>query len=375
MSNSTIADVGKRAGCSPATVSRVLNNSGAVSAATREAVLRSARDLGYVGGAAVREKNRTASGRVTGRAVEVVLHCGNPLERLEADGEGVRVDTLESFPGQRYFKSDYRLSSSFHRELIDGVVDELKKWGHKAVVQIAVDLASSDFLNDVNMPDKMGVLLLGEPSPGVKSFCDNCVHPLVLVDILCRSWPDIVTSDNYRGIGLAVKHLAELGHRDIGFVGWSQNATFQERRTGFFAALHEAGLAFRPEWCCEATVHIEEKAIEVAELLARADRPSALVCSNDYQALSVVRAASRVGLSIPRDLSVVGFDDIELSQYVSPALTTIRVPVAEMGRIAVRQLLLASEYRETGVAHDRQGVEVRVRPELVVRESTARPAR
>jgi LacI family transcriptional regulator len=365
--SSTIAEVGKLAGCSPATVSRVLNNSGSVSQKTREAVLRSARDLGYGGGAIMQERKRNGNGRVVGRAVEVILHCGDGVERVAIGREGVEVDSLEQFPSTDYFRPDYRLTNSFHRELISGVVDELNKRGLKAVLQIVPDLSDREFLSDLNQPDKMGVLLLGEPTGGIEQFCDRCTHPLVLVDILCHSWPDVVTTDNAYGMSMAVKHLVSLGHRDIGFVGWSENENFRDRRAGFLMALYDAGIMFRSEWSCEATVHIEDKTIEVAHMLSEPSRPTAIVCCNDFQALSVIRAATRVGLRVPQDLSVVGFDDLELSQFVNPALTTVRVPISEMGRVAVRQLLVSSEYGEMG----QPGVDVRVRPEFVRRESTA----
>jgi LacI family transcriptional regulator len=368
----TIAEVSKLAGCSPATVSRVLNNSGSVSRKTREAVLRSARDLGYAGGIALRERKRANGNLVVGRAVEVILHCGDSVERVAIGREGVEVESLRTFPGPEYFRPDYRLTNSFHRELIGGIVDELNKRGLKAILQIADDLAESEFLSNLNKPDKMGVLLLGEPTGGVEQFCERCFHPMVLVDILCRSWPDVVTIDNAYGMSLAVKHLASLGHRDIGFVGWAENENFRERRAGFIMSLMDMGIAFRPEWSCESTVHIEEKAVEVAQMLSKPSRPTAIVCCNDFQALSVIRAATRLGLRVPQDLSVVGFDDVELSQFVNPALTTIRVPIAEMGRVAVRQLLLSSEFGETAQTGARQpGLDVRIRPEFVRRESTA----
>jgi DNA-binding LacI/PurR family transcriptional regulator len=370
--SSTIADVGKLAGCSPATVSRVLNSSGSVSRKTREAVLRSARDLGYLGGIAIKDRKRANGNRVVGRAVEIVLHCSDGVERLALGREGVEVESLKTFPGSDYFRPDYSLTNSFHRELIGGIVGELSKRGLKAVLQIADNLAEGEFLDDLNSPDKMGVLLLGEPTGDVGQFCQRCIHPLVLVDILHRSWPDVVTIDNAYGMSLAVKHLASLGHRDIGFVGWSENENFRDRRIGFVMSLFDQGIAFRPEWCCESTVHIEEKAVEVAQMLAKSSRPTAIVCCNDFQALSVIRAATRLGLRVPQDLSVVGFDDVELSQFVNPSLTTVRVPIAEMGRVAVRQLLLTSEFGDPASLGERQsGVEVRIRPEFVLRESTA----
>lgn len=370
--SSTIADVGKLAGCSPATVSRVLNNSGSVSRKTREAVLRSARDLGYSGGVAIKDRKRANGNRVAGRAVEIVLHCGDGVERVALGREGVEVESLKTFPGSEYFRADYSLTNSFHRELIGGIVDELGRRGLKTVLQIADNLADGEFLDDLNSPDKMGVLLLGEPTGGIEQFCQRCIHPLVLVDILCRSWPDVVTIDNAYGMSLAVKHLVSLGHRDIGFVGWAENENFRDRRAGFVMSLLDQGIPYRPEWSCESTVHIEEKAIEVAQMLSKQSRPTAIVCCNDFQALSVIKAATRLGLRVPQDLSVVGFDDVELSQFVNPALTTVRVPIAEMGRVAVRQLLLSSEFGDPVSSGGRQpGVEVRIRPEFVKRESTA----
>lgn len=369
----TITRISQSAGCSPATVSRVLNNSGPVSPVTREAVLRHARELGYIKPSAPKGRSQSeVSSRIAGRAVEVVMHWRDPIERIKVGSEGVSVDSLEPFQDRRYFTSGYHLTNSFHREIIDGIVGELQRWGVKAVVEVASDLSSEQFLKDLNAPDKLGVLLLGELTDLVAPFCDNCSHPLVLVDIMHRGWRDVVTIDNFGGSRSAVEHLFELGHRDIGFTGWAGNPAFQDRKAGYIATLFELGLSCKPEWCCEETVHIEEKAEELADLLSSRNRPTALFCSNDFQALSAIKAASKVGLSVPKDLSIVGFDDIELAHFTTPALTTIHVPVAELGRLAARQLVISSEGVGSEKLMGALGSDTRVRTQLVRRESTAR---
>ena len=148
-----------------------------------------------------------------------------------------------------------------------------------------------------------------------------------------------VSAANSSGANQAVRHLLDLGHRRIGALtgptGWLAP---EERRRGYHAALASAGIM--PDPALEvASDFLVEGGVEAAgRLLDAAERPTAIFAFNDNLAIGAMQAARARGLRIPEDLSIVGFDDLEWAQYVTPALTTVRQPLAEMGRMAVSLL-------------------------------------
>jgi DNA-binding LacI/PurR family transcriptional regulator len=228
------------------------------------------------------------------------------------------------------------------------------------------NLLDPALLADINGPDRSGVLLIGEYSNDLAQFVRNCMHPLILVDIMAKGQPDVVTTDNFQGISEAFAHLRQLGHHKIGYIGRCGHV--MERYIAWKLNMAEHGLPIRNDWVYDGYDHIEETAVATAEILKLSDRPTALICANDCYALGVVRAAARLGVSIPQQLSVTGFDDVDFASFVTPPLTTVRVPIQEMGRQAVRQLMIQVK---GGTPTKSRGCHVRLLPELVVRESTA----
>ncbi len=366
----TVTDLGRLAGCSIATVSRVLNNSGAVSPQTREAVLRVVRETEFFVNRARRGGRRVQAKKEAGGVVEIVQHRHSPVEKLSVRQGELRVGPLvsmrESVPPPRSFELN-----SFHRNIVDGAIEELSRWGCRAQIRMNSDLLDPALLADINGSDRSGVLLIGEYSNDLSQFVRHCMHPLVLVDIIGKGRPDVVTTDNFEGIRDAFEHVYSLGHRKIGFVGRRDEiVAMAERFTAFRLMMAERGLPVRREWVYEGYDHIEHTTKAVTEILQQADRPTALMCSNDCYALGVVRSASAMGVSIPGDLSVVGFDDVDFASLITPPLSTVRVPVQEMGRQAVRQLMIQLK---GGSPTKSRGCHVRLLPELVLRESTAPP--
>ncbi|HAU38182.1 MAG TPA: hypothetical protein DCX07_10770 [Phycisphaerales bacterium] len=372
----TVIDVSKTAGCSPATVSRVLNNSGPVSQVVRERVHRAIRQSGYVPKNPPRQPTGRQAVSTHGEVVEaidVVLYRHEPIEPVSIGQDGMQVGPMSNIPSEAMFAPAFRLSNSFYRHIVDGVLEELRRWKSKAVLQISDDLMGKDFLADLNTPEKRGMLLIGEYSPDLGKFVDSCKMPLVLVDLLYDGLPDVVTIDNHGGIASVVEHLVSLGHREIGFVGGAGNPSDHERRSSFTARMLEAGLSVRPEWMSEGSHHIVETTQRVTGLLKRSVRPTALVCCNDWLALGALRAAEQCEMRVPQDLSIAGFDDVDGAMFMSPALTTVRVPTMDLGRHAVRQLMVRCSAGEK--AKSTRGCVLRVRTELVVRQSTGEPPR
>lgn len=163
--------------------------------------------------------------------------------------------------------------------------------------------------------------------------------PVVLMDTPHDRWPGIMTDAEEAG-RLVAAHLLQLGHRAIGFVGPAIDVhAFRQRERGFVKALRAAGVAIRSECWRRATATVAGGRDAMRALLAAPARPTAVFCANDLMAIGALKQCLTAGLVLPRDLSVVGCDDIELSRYVTPELSTVAVPARELGARAARLLL------------------------------------
>jgi LacI family transcriptional regulator len=193
--------------------------------------------------------------------------------------------------------------------------------------------------------------------------------PFVLIDYDDEApGCSVVNASNRRGTRDAIRHLVELGHRRIGFITGRDNVgATHARLAGYRDEMTGAGLAIGPDDIVEGDFLEPRGHAAGLELLSRPDRPTAVFTSSDMAAFGVLRAAEDLGLRVPEDVSVVGFDDLPEAARVNPALTTVRQPLREMGRTAVRQLL--ERLDDPG----RPPVRLALETELVVRGSTAPP--
>jgi LacI family repressor for deo operon, udp, cdd, tsx, nupC, and nupG len=178
-----------------------------------------------------------------------------------------------------------------------------------------------------------------------------------------------VTINNRRAAADATRHLLELGHRDIAYIGGANDFSLsKDRLKGYKSALARAGLKagkgkvhagdFSPVFGYQAA----------ASILAQSRRPTAIFCASDELAIGAMSAAHERGLSVPGDLSIVGFDDIEIAAFGSPPLTTVRQPMAELGRSATRMLLQILGGTRLSDPH------LVLPHELIIRGSTASPS-
>jgi DNA-binding LacI/PurR family transcriptional regulator len=193
--------------------------------------------------------------------------------------------------------------------------------------------------------------------------------PFVVVDPTGEPLHDTpsIGATNWNGGLTATRHLLGLGHRRIAAIGGPAGTLCSRARLdGFRAAMDEAGVPVDPGLVSHGRFHVDEGIERGRALLGRVDRPSAIITGNDLQALGVYQAARELRLHIPEDLSVVGFDDLPVAQWVGPPLTTIRQPLIEMAEAAA-ELVLALDRGEPTQAR------VEFATELVVRESTAPP--
>jgi DNA-binding LacI/PurR family transcriptional regulator len=293
------------------------------------------------------------------------------VEAISVGRGALTVGPLDWLPSSGWQSEGYQLGMSFHRRVVDGAITELTRWRRKAALQFNSNLMDPQFLKEVNKQDKCGVLLVGEYSKDLQAFTESCRQPLVLVDFIHQGPHDVVTIDNLGGISQAFDHIYSLGHRKIGFVGARVEVeAFHERYVAFKMKMADVDLPVNPAWVYSGFEHIEQAAKGMQPILTGTDRPTAFLCANDVYALSVIRAASDLGIFIPRDLSVIGFDDSDVASMVTPSLTTIHVPQDEMGQRAARQLMLSVQMQPPARTF---GCETRVKTSLILRQSTAPP--
>jgi DNA-binding LacI/PurR family transcriptional regulator len=302
----TIRDVADRAGVGLGTVSRVLNDSPAVSDATRRKVLATIEELHYTPNPIAR---RLSLGKTLTIAVIVPFFTRPALvERLR----GIEYTLADSeydlilFNVETTARRDACFRDLPHRERVDGL--------------LIMSLSPRDV--DVDRFLQAGV-------------------PTVLVD----AWhPNLsrVVIDDVAGGRLAIQHLLGLGHRRIAYVSdWLDNpfnfVSSRNRYLGYQQALAEAGLSFRPEYHRQGD-HGRQQAREMAlGLLALPDPPTAIFAASDTQAIGVLEAAHELGLRIPEDLAIVGYDDVEIAEHLG--LTTVRQPLFALGVEGVEMLL------------------------------------
>lgn len=193
--------------------------------------------------------------------------------------------------------------------------------------------------------------------------------PLVFVDVgPARPRVSNIRIDYLHGIRQAVQHLAALRHSHIAFIsGPLRLKSAAARRKAFVTSLQEIGIPVEPGLMVEGDHTIEGGMKGFEELLARGPRPTAVLCSNDMTAIGVMRTSYEKGISIPRDLSLIGFDDVRLAQFVLPPLTTVQMSQAELARLAFDALLQELQ-REAPIP---QGTEYTLQTRLILRQSTA----
>ncbi|MEU4768596.1 substrate-binding domain-containing protein [Actinosynnema sp. NPDC023794] len=258
------------------------------------------------------------------------------------------------------------LNSAWAMEVMRGVVDS-----GLDVVLSSADGRGTSWATDLVQARRAGVLLVTCPiSAAEERVLARAGVPLVHIDPVDAATPDLlsVAATNRAGGTTAVKHLLSLGHRRIGVVGGPRDVLCSRARVdGYRFALGRAGIAFDTALVRHADFTREGGRREADELLRLPDRPTAVFAANDEQALGVVEAARAAGLSVPGDLSVVGFDDLPAARRCTPALTTVRQPLAAMGLRAGWMLA------DLIAGHPPVADRVELATDLVVRDSTAPP--
>lgn len=325
----TIRAVAERAGVSVATVSKVLNERWGVSEETRERVRSAIGELGY-------QASLVAQGLASGRTGIVGI--------LIADFESFAAELMRG-AAEALHHTDYELV--IYSACKPG--QDAVGWERRYLSRLAGTLVD-------------GAILV---TPTIESVNDG--PPVVAVDPLThQSEMPRVFSDNLRGAKLAVEHLIALGHRRIGLLaGREELQSAALRARGYCDALKSAGIPIDESLIKPGGYNPSVALSSAHHLLTRADRPSAIFAASDRAALATYKSAAELGIRIPDELSVVGFDDIPESALAHPGLTTVAQPIRDMGKIAMELLLDKIAQRQVD-----QVVVLPIR--LVIRESTAR---
>lgn len=334
----TIYDIAKKAGVSTATVSRVINGSNhPIKEETRQKILQIARELNY-------RPNAIAKSLAGGKSYTVALLipsitndfytqiCEVIEEKLEEKGYHTYLCNT-----RRSVEKESRYVESLIARQVDGVIfspTRVKPEDNQ------VNLDNIDKLKKHGI----AVVAFGSQFKGVSQIYIN----------------------TYQGALDATRYLISLGHKRIGFIDGLKAGTRKSRRRGYIKALEEFQIEFDPSLVAEGNLEIEDGYSCTLKLLGLKQPPTAILAVNNLMAVGALKAAKDLGLDVPEDLSVIGFDDSMLSKVVDPSLTVIKQPLKEIGEAAVKLLM---DQLEGNKIHDT----IQLQTRMITRESCGNP--
>lgn len=325
-----ILQVAKKARVSTATVSRVLNGSDLVRPATTERVRKAIDELNYV-------RNSSARGLRMGRTQLfglIVSDINNPffpelIDAFEGMAAKQGIDVIFSHTNYDTKRLQHCIRRMVERN-VDGIAVMTSEMDPEALRQVP--------------GNHIALVVLNQPE--IQEIYRN------------------VIVDYSQGFREALGHLNSLGHRDIGFIAGPSNLSSSRRRKrSWETAMKRLKLRVRPEWVVTGDMRVEGGVKAMSALLAEKDRPTAVLTTNDLMAVGALEAASNAGVRIPKDMSLIGFDDLPVAEMVLPRLTTIRLPRREIAAHAFEMLL-------EGLHEGEPTHCATVNPKLVQRKST-----
>lgn len=328
----TIADVAKEAGVSVATVSRVLNKNGPVSPAALEKVNIAISKLNYQPNVWGRRLRRKESRML----LIFVPFISNPfyasiVSGIEDEARSHKYQTMLCITN-----GDKNREREFIELLFDGQAD--------GAISLCTD------------KDDVGISEVAEKVPIVQC-CEFCKNARI----------SHVSIDNFAAAEAVVRYLHSLGHEKIGFIGSVNHfISSEERQKGFEYGMKIAGLSIRKEFMAFADrdYSFQSGITAAKQILCQADRPTALFCISDVLAMGAIRAAEGLGILVSKELSVVGFDDVEYATMLNPMLTTVSQPRYSMGKMSAEMLI-----RQIETGEGQEGIFLDHK--LVIRDSTA----
>lgn len=324
-------DIAKIAGVSSATVSRVINGLNTVRPATAERVRRVIEELKFI-------PNGSATTLKYGRSFTyglIIPDITNPFfPEFIRSFEGILAETNYNMLVATTESQAPRMQKTIHRMLVSQV---------EGIALLASEIETVPI--EAMMHNRVPLVTMDRRLVG-KGLSDVCV-------------------DSDSGMREAVKHLYDLGHRKIAYIGGSAGRTISDHRLrSFLLAMGNAGLPAEPQFLVVGNYRVSGGEAGMAELLKLTDRPTAIITANDLTAIGALRVIRQHGLSVPGDFSIVGFDDIEFSDIVYPPLTTLRLPRLALASAFVGALEVLANSPQAN------GTQYKVETTLVARNST-----
>lgn len=332
----TVRDIAKRLNIGKSTVGYALNGGPKpVSDEVRRLVLEAAKEMGY-----------------------------RPNENARSLAKG-QTNMIGIVPFQLQKGA---LASPFIRTALGAIYDAAEDLGRHIVLFTGYDPQDPDTMRSRFFEARVDGVVLIAPKIDQEMLSYIAEQNLPLA-VIASPAPDIglqFNADNAMGVRRAVDHLVELGHRRIGVISGRQGSgDAQERHDAFLEGMASHGLPVAPEHIQFGNFDVQSGYEAALKMLSAGNRPTAVFAGNDQMAFGLYRAAQQLGIEIPRDLSVIGFDDDELSEHMTPGLTTVRQPVAEMAEAALKAVVQLAQ----GELISEQIFDTR----LIVRASTASP--
>lgn len=328
----TMKDVAQLAGVSTATVSRALMNPDKVSPATRKRVEEAVAEANYSVSSLVRNLRRNGSQTV----IVIVPDVCDP----------------------------------YYSEIIRGIEEYAVSQGYMILLGDSGPARKGALVNLILAKQADGIILLGADLPfDVSKPEQKHLPPMVMA---CEFAPELelptIHIDNLTAAFDAVNYLAQLGHKRIAQISGPENTVLCHfRKQGYQQALRRAGIEYNPSYTALGDFSFQSGGRAVRKLLEQSEPPTAIFCHNDAMAIGAIKEAKRLGLSIPQELSFVGFDDILFAQYCDPPLTTIAQPRYEIGKQAMQMMLEVIHSEEVSTSSKLLDAQ------LVVRQSTTAP--
>lgn len=316
----TLKDIANHVGVSISTVSRVINNdtSRHISQATRAKIVEAAKELGY----ALNDSGRPA-----------------PKKSPPPQTTGYRqIGCIVSVTQNKY-------NHPYFSPILQGIEKKLSELNGVLTYVLTMDeIKGAGAMNKLAQDAQLdGMIIIEGIDPNVYEFIKQAVPAVVGIDISDSTVP-VILYDRVAAAKSAVQHLIERGHRRIGFIGGAGltgDLEREKRYRGYRYAMEEAGLDVDPRLVVNTGWDVNNSYTLVYELLSLPDheRPTAMFAASDMMAISAMRAAAEHGLQVPQDVAFVGLDNIEVSQYTSPPLSTVHIPKEEIGMMAAKVLI------------------------------------
>lgn len=304
----TISDIAKKAGVSKMTVSRVVNNTGAVAPHTREIIEKLIKEMNYHPD-----------------------HIARSLSSKTTRTIGILIPKKE-----KIFLDNYIA------HVLSGVSEVLKEKDYR-IMLFPVDVENEYEVLGIaqtNLVDGLILLKISNEDEYIKKLSEMNLPTIRINNRDDSDKINFVDCENIKGSRLAIEYLYNKGHRKIGFVcGRLEETNGEDRFVGYKNSIQEFGLECNEDWVIKGEFEKDIAYQNAEKLISLENRPTAIFCSDDYMALGVIEKINEKGYKVPEDFAVIGFDDIDVASILKPALTTIRQPMRNLGSTAAQLLL------------------------------------